>query len=300
MPGGAEHDHPKDMIATTTIADGIAVIVFATILFLLGAGGLWLLKFLWRCIRGKPQPVEPQSICVSFEAADEWDEEGNVLEMQRFADYLASRLQGPRLGEFDGGEFGGKRVGLHFYGPDAKRMWEVLEGEVRTHAPERPIEVVFDFGKKRGGRQVVDLADDSPHHPQPLPEFEPQEPDTGITPAWTLAWRIGNLLWLTGFLGLFLSQCVRWTTGISEGEMTRSRIGSFVVFTLSGMFIGGMVLTLVCVSHGQRVAKRPSPGPVGRAQQGPALPGWISNKVILALLAAVILGLLMMYRGGMK
>ena len=139
------------MIATTTIADGIAIIVFATILFLLGSGGLWLLKFLCRGIRGKPQPVDPQSICVSFEAADEWDEKGNLLEMQRFADYLTSRLQGQRLGEFDGGEFGGKRVGLHFYGPDAKRMWEVLEGEVRTHAPERPLEVVFDFGKKRGG-----------------------------------------------------------------------------------------------------------------------------------------------------
>ena len=146
----------------------------------------------------------------------------------------------------------------------------------------------------------MDLTDDSPHHPQPLPEFELREPDTGITPAWTLARRIGNFLWLTGSLGLFLSQCVRWTTGISEGEMMRSRIGSFVVFTLSGMFIGGMILTLVCVSHGQSVANRPSPGPVGRARLEPALPDWISNKVILALVAAVIFGLLMMYRGGMR
>lgn len=286
------------MIATTTIADTVAILAFATFLFLLGAGGIGLLKFLFRVIRGKPRPEEPQSLYVSFEAADEWKEEGNALEMERFGDYLASSVRAKRLGEFDGGEFEGKRVGLYFFGPDARRMWEEIELDVWTFAPERPLEVIYDFGRKKGGRLVVNIAEDGPRQPQPLPEFEITEPDTEISPAWTQALHIGNLLWLGGFVGLFLCLLVRIITGTSEREMMRSGIGSFVVFAFSGMFIGGMVLTLACVSKGQRAAKRPNPGPVGRARQGSLLPSWISNKLILAIVAAVITGIAITLRMG--
>ena len=101
------------MIAITTIADTVAILVFATFLFLLGTGLVWLLGFLFRLIRGKPRPEEPQSLYVSFEAADEWEEEGNALGMQRFGDYLASRLRGKRLGLRPGTTIFGLRFSVY-------------------------------------------------------------------------------------------------------------------------------------------------------------------------------------------
>lgn len=294
------------MIATTTIADGIAIMVFATVLFLLGAGVLWLLKLLFRLIRGKPRPVEPQGVCVFFEMdgswkrdADDEDEldetgEGGGSEMMRFASYLESRIHSERLGDFDGGVVEDRRVGLYFYGPDAKRIWERIEEDVRTYAPAKPLEVRFDLGKKRGGKQVVNIADDPPRQPETLPDFEKWNPAAVVSSAWTMVFRMGGALTLIGFVGLFLNSLGRKVAGVSGQEVMRSGTGAFVVFGLSGMFILGMVLCLIFVCHIQQVSKRPSPGPMGRAMQGPVLPSWISNKFILAIVAAVIAGVMIM------
>ncbi len=283
-------------IAATSASDGIAIVVVATVLFLIGLGILGLLKFLFRLILGKPRAVEPQSVCVSFERVDGWLGEGAVQEFKQFSAYLETRVRSGKLGGFDGGEFEKEGVRIYFHGPDAERIWERIEADVRAYAPARPVEVRFDLGKKRGGRKVVGIAEDGPRHPEDLPDFEIPEPATGISLAWTVAGRIATCLWLSSMAGLFLSWFFQKVTGTSEREMMQSGIGSFVAFTLSGMFVVGMVLALVCVSHSERVDKRAHPGPMGRARRGPVLPRWISNKVILAIVAAVIVGLAMALR----
>ena len=100
------------MIATTTTADGIAIIVFATALFLFGAGVLWLVRLLFRLISRKPRPVEAQRICVVLEMEESWKrnandgedldetEEGRGDEMMRLASYLEPRIHGGQLVEF--------------------------------------------------------------------------------------------------------------------------------------------------------------------------------------------------------
>jgi len=273
-----------------------------------GAGGIRLLNFLIRLIRGKPRPVESQGVCVVLEMEESWKrdaddeeeldetEEGGGYEMMRFASYLESRIHGGQLGDFDGGVVNQRRVELYFYGPDAKRIWTTLEEEVRTYAPAKPLEVRLDLGRKRGGKQVVKLADGSPRQPEALPDFEKWNPVAVVSSAWTRVNRVGGWLALIRFVGLFLNSQGRKVAGVSEVEVMRSGSGAFVVFSLSGMFISGMVLCLVYVCHIQRVSKRPSPGPVGRAMQGPVLPSWISNKFILVIVAAVILGVLMWSR----
>lgn len=298
------------MIAATTIGDGIAIIVFATILFLLGVGVLALLKFLIRVILRKPRPVEPQGVCVVFEMAEPWkldvdDEEeldetadGGGYEMQRFASYLESRIRSEKLGDFDGGVVEDSRVELYFYGPDAKRIWEKIETDVLTFAPAKPLEVRFDLGKKRGGKQVVGIAHDTARQPEILPDFEKWNPVATVSPAWTRMFWVGVWLALIGFGGLFLNSIGRKAAGVSEQEVMRSASGAFVVFSLSGMFILGMILCLICASHVQRISRRPSPGPVGRTMQGPVLPSWISNKVVLSIVAAAITLLLILLRGG--
>lgn len=298
------------MIAATTIGDGIAIIVFATIMFLIGVGVLALVKFLIRVILRKPRPMELQGLCVFFEMAEAWkrdvdgeeeldeSEDGGGYEMQRFASYLESRIHSEQLGDFDGGVIEDRWVGLYFYGPDAKRIWEKIETDVLTYAPAKPLEVRFDFGKKGGGKQVMTIADDRPRQPETLPDFKKWNPVAVVSPAWTRVFRIGAWLALIGFAGLFLNSLGRKAAGVSEQEVMRSASGAFVVFSLSGMFILGMVLCLIHTCFIQRISRRPSPGPEGRAMQGPTLPSWISNKVILAIVAAAITLLLILLRGG--
>jgi len=284
------------IIATTSIADVIAIMVVAVTLFFIGVGVIALFRFLLRLVRGKPAPAEPQSVCVYFGQADGWNEE-NALEIQRFGAFLESRIRSGQLGEFDGGEYEENAALLYFYGPDAEKIWERIAEDVRAYAPAEPLEVRFDFGKKQGGEKVVSIAEDGPRQPQALPEFEVGEPVVRISPGWVRAWMASNWLTWVGLAGLFLSWVGQWRSGVTEKEMMRSEFGSFVVFTLSGMFIGGMTLNLICSSHLQRIAKRPSPGPVGRAMQGPVLPGWFFHKAVLAIVAAVIIAVLLILRG---
>ncbi|MEO5914091.1 MAG: hypothetical protein ABIS50_07655 [Luteolibacter sp.] len=294
------------MIAATTIGDGIAIIVFATFLLFLGLGVLGLLKFLFRLISGKRRPVEAQSVCVCFEQKEGWDKKDetgvqpNVIEMQKFARYLESRIRSGGLGEFDGGEFQDDGVRLYFFGPDAKLIWQRIQGDVRDYAPTKPLELRFNYGKKAGGKEVLNIAEDGPQPSRVLPEFKTEELLPNISPAWKMAWLIGIGFTAVGLVGLFLCWLIRIISGMSEREFMSSGFGSFVAFTLSGMFIGGMVLALICSSHSQRTARRPDPGPLGRGIQGPPLPGWISNKFILVIVAAVITGVMVMLFGGLQ
>ncbi len=295
------------MIATTSTGDVIAIMVFATVLFLIGLGIVTFLKFLVRVIRRKPRPVEPQSVCVYFEMAADWEvndedeldetETGEWHEMVEFASYLEAKVRTEQLGDFDGGAVEGNRMALYFYGPDAKRIWESIEGEVQAYAPAKPLEVRFDLGRKTGGREIVNIANEVPHSPKPLPDFVKVTSEAeAVSPTWSMVARIGGWLTVIGFLGLFLNSLGRKLAGVSEREVMDSGFGAFVVFGLSGMFIAGLVLRLIFTCHVQRISKRPSPGPMGRAMQGPVLPRWISNKVILVLVAAVITGVLISLR----
>ncbi len=58
-----------------------------------------------------------------------------------------------------------------------------------------------------------------------------------------------------------------------------------------------LLLRLIRGGHVQRIAKRPSPRPVGRAIQELRLPGWIIIKLVHLTVAAVIIGLLMILKG---
>lgn len=99
------------MLGETTIADGIGIIVFATILFLLGAGPLALLRLLLRLVLRKPPQLPSQGICVVFEMSEPWkrdvdDEQeldetdnGGGREIMHFTKYLESKIHSEQLGE---------------------------------------------------------------------------------------------------------------------------------------------------------------------------------------------------------
>jgi hypothetical protein len=51
-----------------------------------------------------------------------------------------------RVGEFDGNEFGGGRVTLYAYGPDADALFAVMARFLREH-PLRPASVTLRYGE---------------------------------------------------------------------------------------------------------------------------------------------------------
>lgn len=188
----------------------------------------------------------------------------------------------------------GKQVNLHFHGPDAKRIWAMIETDVRVYAPAKPLEVRFELGRKRGGKEVVDIVDDTPRRPQALPDFEMWNPFPEVSRAWTTVFRGGGWLALIGFAGLLLNNLGQKFAGVSGEESMQSGFGAFVIFSLSGMFIVGMILCLICVSRVQRISRRLRPEHIGRGVRGSMLPRWISNRFILAIVGAVITGVLIL------
>ena len=294
------------MIATTTSGDIIVIVTFATILVLVVTGILAAMKWLMRVMQRKPRPIPRQSVGVVFQMIKPWkqdeDEEGEFeeaesrigYEIRKLSAYLEWRLQSDQIGEFDVGKVEGERVSLFFFGPDARQIWDKIEADVRTYSPVKPLEVRFDFGRRRGGKVIQDIASDAPHDPKPIPDFERWDPPLVISPIWRLLLKSGAWSALLGFLGLFLNSLGRKVAGISEKENMRSGFDAFVILGLSGMFVIGIILCLICVCVIQRMAKRPNTGPMGRALQGAVLPKWISSRLILIIVAGVITGVLLL------
>lgn len=76
------------------------------------------------------------------------DEHGTVEEREsvfRLEDRLEALIEAQGAGEFDGNEFGGGEAVLYCYGPDADRLWQTIEAEVRSF-PTRPAFVTLRYG----------------------------------------------------------------------------------------------------------------------------------------------------------
>lgn len=59
---------------------------------------------------------------------------------------LTTAIKSAGVGEFDGNEFGGDAVVLFAYGPDASRLFAVMEPELRAFSA-RPAHVVLRYGE---------------------------------------------------------------------------------------------------------------------------------------------------------
>jgi hypothetical protein len=59
---------------------------------------------------------------------------------------LTEAVEAADAGEFDGNEFGGGKVVLYAYGPDANRLFAAMEPQLRAF-PARPAHAVLRFGE---------------------------------------------------------------------------------------------------------------------------------------------------------
>jgi hypothetical protein len=92
------------------------------------------------------QNVSQQAVIVHYRLSD--DEYGLTEEREavfRLEDRLESLIDGHQVGQFDGNEFGAGEVVLYCYGPDADRLFDAIEQELRSFAA-RPAYATLRYG----------------------------------------------------------------------------------------------------------------------------------------------------------
>jgi hypothetical protein len=95
--------------------------------------------------RKKPKVID-QAVIVHYDLSD--DEYGQSKEREavfRLEDRLESLIETHQVGEFDGNEFGGGEAVLYSYGPDADRLFAVIEQELRSFTA-RPAYATLRYG----------------------------------------------------------------------------------------------------------------------------------------------------------
>lgn len=88
-----------------------------------------------------------QAVIVHYELSD--DEFGSADEREAvyaLEDRLMAAIDAKGAGELDGNEFGGGEVVLYAYGPDALRLFAVMESTLRAF-PARPAHAVLRLGE---------------------------------------------------------------------------------------------------------------------------------------------------------
>jgi hypothetical protein len=79
-------------------------------------------------------------------SGDEFGSSGEWEGIFRLEDRLAAAIEAAGVGEFDGNEFGGGRVTLYAYAPDADALFAVMARFLREH-PLRPASVTLRYGE---------------------------------------------------------------------------------------------------------------------------------------------------------
>ena len=229
-------------IAATKSSDVVAILIFATVLFLILFGIVSLVKWIVRLIGRKPNPAKVQTAILVFDSesrADDEDEEDE--ELVRFARFLHSKLSGKNAGRFAGSIAGDGESLLCFEGPDANRIWEILSDDVKDCAPVRPLRVILRQTRKKSGERTIDPV---PWHP--VRQFDYQEPAETEIPekGLRLSW-YGERLSITGIIGISGWNILRNCSGKSENEFRDTPLGDVSAYLVGGILVLGLSMTLI-------------------------------------------------------
>ena len=231
-------------LAKTSAADGIAIVVFATVIFLILFGIVSLVKWILRLMSGRPNPARMEAVVLVLETeiCEENEEPKDYENIRIFAFYLHSKLAGKKIGQLADANHEDSEVFLHFVGPDASGIWNVLEGEVKEYSPTKPKRVILERAKRNGGAQVLDQI---PWQPDRELDFQiPHE--VKIPEKWLRLSNIGHLISVSGIVGLFGWKALRLCLGMTENEFMDSGLGMLSAYLVGVSLIFGLSLSLIC------------------------------------------------------
>lgn len=230
-------------IADTSVGDGIAIVIFATILFLILFGLVTFMKWLFRLITGKPNPAKSESVLLVLDSdyqehIEDWEE---PEETTNFALYLHSKLMDVKAGRFIETFHDEKESFLCFAGVSAEQIWETLQLEVRNYAPSRPKRVIIQCSKKSGGEKII------PHVPwQPGKRLSYQPPPEAHIPERLLRLHdTGRRFSIYGMFGLFAWNAYTRISGQAEIDFFETTFGMISAYVVGSIMIFGLSLALV-------------------------------------------------------
>jgi hypothetical protein len=237
-------------IAKTSAADGIAAVVFGTVLFLILFGFVTLVKWIFRLITGKPDPAKMESaiLVLEYESRenatedDEREDYEDCEDIKKFALYLHSKLAEKQAGHLAGIDHEDNELFLCFVGADANRICESLNAEVTNYSPSKPQRVILKRAKKNGGTRIMDHLPWQPDHKL---EFQPP-PEMVLTEVWIRLSGISRVLTKSGLLGLLGWGIFRVSRGQAENEFMATGLGMFLAYLIGTVLVSGLSLALAC------------------------------------------------------
>lgn len=230
-------------IAETSVDEGIAIVIFATVLFLILFGLVTFLRWLFRWLSGKPKPTKFESVLVVLhsegqEAIDDWEESEDV---RNFTQHLHNKLLGAKAGHVAEVIADVTELFFIFEGANAEQIWDLIQPEVQEYAPYQPKRVVIQRSKKNGGEIVLSSI---PWQPGNKPAFEPP-PEICIPEGLRRMYFTGRRFAVIGIVGLFLWNGYAMISGQSENDFFGTLSGKLSAYIVGSVMIFGFLLVLV-------------------------------------------------------
>lgn len=225
-------------LAETSLSDGIAIVMVATVLFLLLLGSVVFVRWVFRIIfkRSAPETV----ILVfphAYQEADDEDGNEDWENMENFAWFLHTKLRENQLGHFAEYSCKGEEIWVVFKGADANQIWQMIHAEAKDKAPGIPLRVILKRSKKNGGQRIVDSVEWQPGSVSlPRPEM-PTIPETLIRLS-----QYGKVLTIVGIGGLFSWGIIRKLLKLSENEFRDTAFGNYSAWIIGTILIAGLSL----------------------------------------------------------
>ncbi|MBS1805737.1 MAG: hypothetical protein JST28_20540 [Acidobacteria bacterium] len=97
--------------------------------------------------KSKSASRNEEAVLIYLDGSSLPDEVYASCDLSTLEDQLVEAIKTHRAGEFDGNEIGDKETVLYTYGPDARRLFEVMEPTLRTYPLCKNARVVIRQGK---------------------------------------------------------------------------------------------------------------------------------------------------------
>ncbi|MCP5547048.1 MAG: hypothetical protein H7A50_06715 [Akkermansiaceae bacterium] len=241
------------MWLATTISDGIAVVIFATMLFLLLYGIVVVVKAVSRWVFRMPNPSRVDSLELYVEHndyADDGDEDGDLL--QRFLLHANETLVESKAGHLSGVEELANEELLAFEGRDVDEIWIVLEDVVNRGCPKRPLRVVLHTGGRKGDTRTIESI-----AWQPDPEYRLEwTPPAEKSETWDRVGDWGRMLSFLGIAGLLGWNVIRRLHGKSENGFRETIPGAVFAWLVGSVLVIGLSITLIVSIRSRVILKR--------------------------------------------
>jgi hypothetical protein len=223
-------------LAETSLSDGFAVVIVATVLFLLLLCAVVFVRWVFRLICGRSNPEAVILVFPNGCQESENENEGREI-LENFAWFLHTKLRENQLGYFAEFSHEGEGILVFFKGADANQIWKTIQSEAIDKTPERPLRVILERSKKNGGQRTIEAV---AWQPASISLPRPELPT--IPERWIRLVFYSKILTNLGIGGLFSWGILRQFLKLSENEFRVNSFGNYSAWIIGTLLIAGLSL----------------------------------------------------------